>query len=85
MDKTFFQFNDKLIALANEIENDLKQRFAEIDTVTEYNQQKVLSAFIRHGVSESHFTPTTGYGYGDRGRDKLDEVFADIFENFCCL
>ncbi len=80
MDTTFFHFNSKLIALANAVENNLKTRFAEIDAITEYNQQKVLSAFIRHGVSESHFTPTTGYGYGDRGRDKLDEVFADIFE-----
>lgn len=44
--------------------------------MTEYNQQKVLAAFIESGVSESHFTATTGYGYGDRGRDKLDEVFA---------
>lgn len=80
MDNTFFEFDPALLALANKTEEDLKARFAEIDAVTEYNQQKVLSAFIRHGVSESHFTPTTGYGYGDRGRDKLDEVFADIFE-----
>ncbi len=80
MDNTFFQFDDALLALANKTEAALKTRFAEIVAVTEYNQHKVLSSFIRHGVSESHFTPTTGYGYGDRGRDKLDEVFADIFE-----
>ena len=41
----------------------------------------MLSAFIKHGVSESHFTPSTGYGYGDRGREVLDEVLAEIF---CC-
>jgi len=80
MDNTFFEFDQKLVTLANETEKALKERFAEIDAITEYNQHKVLSAFIRNGVSESHFVPTTGYGYGDRGRDKLDEVFADIFE-----
>lgn len=80
MENSFFTFDEKLAALAAKTEAALRQRFYEIDTVTEYNQQKVLSAFIRHGVSESHFTATTGYGYGDRGRDLLDEVFADIFE-----
>ena len=39
----------------------------------------MLSAFIKNGVSESHFTATTGYGYGDRGREVLDEVLAQIF------
>ncbi len=47
--------------------------------VTEYNQQKVLKAFIDCGVSESHFTASTGYGYGDRGREVLDELTANIF------
>ncbi len=76
----FFKFDTALTALAEKTEQSLVQRFREIDSITEYNQQKVLSAFIKHGVSESHFTATTGYGYGDRGRDKLDEVFAEIFE-----
>ncbi len=76
----FFEFDEKLMRLAEKAEKAVAEQFAEIDKITEYNQQKVLSAFIRHGVSESHFTATTGYGYGDRGRDKLDEVFADIFE-----
>ncbi len=51
--------------------------FARIEAVTEQNQRKVLGAFIQNRVSESHFAPTTGYGYGDRGRDVLDRVFAD--------
>jgi cystathionine beta-lyase family protein involved in aluminum resistance len=77
---TFFNFDQKLLQLAKDAESSIQEKFKEIDAITEYNQQKVLSAFIRHGVSESHFTPTTGYGYGDRGREKLDEVFADVFE-----
>ena len=80
MKNSFFDFDERLMMLADQTEKELRQQFAEIDAVTEYNQQKVLSAFIRHGVSETHFTATTGYGYGDRGRDMLDEVFADIFE-----
>ena len=56
-----------------------KKQFEKIDNISEYNQQKVLKAFIDSGVSENHFASTTGYGYGDRGRDKLDEVFAKIF------
>ena len=56
-----------------------KKQFEKIDNISEYNQQKVLKAFIDSGVSENHFASTTGYGYGDLGRDKLDEVFAKIF------
>ena len=78
MDTTFFKLHPKLSALADEVTADIAARFAEIDRVTEYNQQKVLSAFIECGVSESHFAATTGYGYGDRGRDKLEEVFARV-------
>ena len=48
----------------------------KIDETTDYNQQKMMAAFQRAGVSESHFAATTGYGYGDRGRDALDRVYA---------
>lgn len=56
-----------------------ERQFLNIEEISEYNQQKVLKAFIDCKVSESHFLSTTGYGYNDRGRDKLDEVFAAIF------
>ena len=56
-----------------------ENQFLGIEEVSKYNQEKVLKAFIDCEVSESHFLPTTGYGYNDRGRDKLDEVFAHIF------
>lgn len=66
--------------------------FKKIDKITEYNQQKMLKAFIDNGVSESHFGVSTGYGYGDRGRETLDNLFAQVFEaedalvrhNFVC-
>ena len=50
-----------------------------IDDTTDYNQQKMLAAFSKAGVSESHFVGSTGYGYGDRGREVMDAVLADIF------
>ena len=53
-----------------------KPVFDGIEQTTEYNQQKVLRAFIDNGVRESHFAESTGYGYGDTGRDVLDAVFA---------
>ncbi|MBR2109581.1 MAG: methionine gamma-lyase family protein [Ruminococcus sp.] len=54
--------------------------FKKIDDIQEYNQQKMIKAFQSAGVSESHFTGTTGYGYGDRGRDALDKVYAEVFD-----
>ena len=78
MNQTFFQVDSRLASLSDKAEEKAKQAFAAVDSVTEYNQQKVLSAYIRHQVSETHFVPTTGYGYGDRGRDALDEILADI-------
>lgn len=67
-----YQFSKK-------IEDDLKDRFAEIDYITECNQLKVLHAMQEHHLSESHFAPTTGYGYNDIGRETLEKVYATIF------
>ena len=78
MNSPFFKIDDRLLALSDRAIEAAAPAFARIEAVTEYNQQKVLSAFIDHRVSESHFVPTTGYGYGDRGRDALDEVFAQV-------
>lgn len=73
----FFRFDDKLKTVADEAMTHCATQFSKIDEVTEFNQQKVLSAFIKNGVSESHFSGSTGYGYDDRGRDTLEQVFAD--------
>lgn len=78
---SFFNIDPKLKALCDKAEQKALPSFQEIDRIAQYNSEKVLSAFIKHGVSESHFTPSTGYGYGDRGREVLDEVLAEIF---CC-
>jgi cystathionine beta-lyase family protein involved in aluminum resistance len=74
---SFFEIDPQLESVANAALEQIKGTFADIDRVTEYNQQKVLSAFIHNKVSESHFSGTTGYGYGDRGREVMEQVFAE--------
>ena len=53
--------------------------FARMDEICAYNEAKVMKAFADCRVSESHFAGSTGYGYGDRGREVLDEVYAQVF------
>lgn len=65
--------------LCQEIEESLKNRFEEIDKITECNQLKVLRAMQKYKVSEAHLAPTTGYGYNDIGRETLEKVYAEIF------
>ncbi len=73
----YFKFNDKLEDICLLAETKAKQSFDRVDSITEYNQTKVLNAFIKNRVSEMHLGTSTGYGYGDIGRDTLDQVFAD--------
>lgn len=73
------QISARVRALAQQAQSDLKQQFERIDAVAEENTQKVLAAFQKHRVAEGYFAGTTGYGYDDQGRDKLDEIYADIF------
>jgi len=77
--KTFFNYSDKIKSASDAALIKAKSKFDEIDSIAEYNQQKVLSAFINNRVSETDFAGSTGYGYGDTGRDKLDRIYADIF------
>lgn len=64
---------------ADEIEAQTAEKMKEIDRIAEYNQIKVLKSFQSHHVSDFHFADSTGYGYNDRGREILDEVYADVF------
>lgn len=76
---SFFNVSDELQSLSEKAMLKCEKKFSEIDKITEYNQQRVLKAFINKGISESHFSVSTGYGYGDRGREVLDELTAEIF------
>lgn len=75
----FFEISEKIKNLSSVALEKAKPVFNGIDELTEYNQQKVLSAFIRNRVDETDFNTTTGYGYSDKGREKLDVLVADIF------
>ena len=63
----------------------LKERFEDIDKVAEYNQAKVLSAFWKNRVNATCFAASSGYGYNDEGRDKLEQVYADVFHTEAAL
>jgi len=67
------------IELINKCEKDLKNIFEEIDKQTLINSKKVLDAFHEYKVSESDLYGSIGYGYNDIGRDKIDNIFAYIF------
>ncbi len=69
----------EISALAAQAEADLQESFARIDRIAEHNTQRVLEAFQTHRVAEAYFSGTTGYGYDDIGRDKLDAIYADLF------
>ena len=67
------------INLIENCEKGLEPQFKAAEDIALYNQKKVLDAFKKHRIALRHFAPSTGYGYGDEGRDALNAVFADIF------
>ena len=71
--------SERVSALARRAEQGLVEQFARIDNLAQLHTQRVLAAFQRHRVAESCFAGTTGYGYDDLGRDKLDQIYADLF------
>ncbi len=75
----FFEISERVKDLSKTALGKAEAVFSRIDELTEYNQQKVLSAFIRNRVDETDFNTSTGYGYSDKGREKLDVLTADIF------
>lgn len=74
-----FDISPRVVKLFKSVDNIIQDDFCFFDNIAEYNQYKVLAAFHKNMISESHLTGTTGYGYGDKGRDTLDRVFSDIF------
>ena len=66
-------------------EEDLKNIFGQIDETEEYRTRAILDIFRDEGVSYRHFSPTTGYGYDDIGRDTLERVYARVFHTEAAL
>lgn len=71
--------NQRVINIYNEVKDSLKEPFQRVEEICEKNSEKVINAFWKNNVSEIHFNSTTGYGYGDIGRDTIEKVFATIF------
>lgn len=77
--KNNFDVSDKVLELIDEAEETIKSQFQKIEDTAHINQMKVMRAFANNRVSETHFLPTTGYGYDDIGRDTLDRIYAEVF------
>jgi len=74
-----FGINPKLVKLSKDIERKCLNVFEKIKDVSSYNQSKVIRAMQEYMVSDSHFVGSTGYGYNDRGREVLENVYAAAF------
>lgn len=72
------QINDELIELSKQVEEEIKDEIKKVDSDCMYNSMKVLNAFHNNRISDVHFGSTTGYGYGDIGRDAIENVFAEV-------
>ena len=77
--KDRFDIDEKVLALVDETEASLSERFAEIDDITAICQMKVLKAFQDNRINATHFNWSTGYGYDDAGREAVEKVYASVF------
>lgn len=67
--------------IIKQAERDLREQFEKIDDIRDYNQEKVLNAFVENRVAPEHFYTVSGYGHDDLGREVLDKVFAQVFKS----
>ncbi|WP_332690589.1 aminotransferase class I/II-fold pyridoxal phosphate-dependent enzyme [Halalkalibacter lacteus] len=70
---------EKLEKVVQEVEQQIREHHQEIEAVSLFNQAKVMQSFRNHQVADFHFTPSTGYGYDDVGRDTLESIYAEVF------
>ena len=80
MKNSFFNFDDKILSVSEKALKLCSDEFEKINEIQDYNQNKMLYAFQQAGVSESHLFGSTGYGYGDRGRELLDQIYSTVFD-----
>ena len=83
--KEQFKIDPKVLALVEEAQNEVSEKFRELDDIMAYNQYKILAAFQKNRLSDMHFGWNTGYGYDDPGRDAIERVYADIFNTDSAL
>lgn len=75
-----FGIDEKIISLVSGVDEQIKKELSKIDDICTFNSFKVLNAFQKYQISDTHFNSTTGYGYGDIGRDTIEDIYADIFK-----
>lgn len=80
MNNVFYNINPEILKSGEKAMQIIKPYLDIIDDITEHNQLKMLKAFQKAKVSENCFAASTGYGYGDKGREVLDKVFAEVFD-----
>ena len=74
-----FGIKNEILELSKEVENDCETQFKKIEKIKEINSLKVLSAFQKCGLSEIHLQSSTGYGIDEPGRNKIEEIYSEIF------
>jgi len=70
--------DNNIIELVNKNEKELSSIFGKIDEIVMHNSTKVLNAFVNNRVSTEHFNGTTGYGYGDMGREVIEKIYSEV-------
>ena len=83
--KKIYGIDENIIDLYEKAIIDVTKEFKYYDDIREFNQLKVLDALQKERISDSHFTNSSGYGYGDIGRDSLDKVYARVFNTESAL
>lgn len=73
------KIDDEVLNLINNCEEQCSKQFKEIENIEFANQLKVLNAFNENQIQAYHFLGSSGYGHNDIGKDKISQVFADIF------
>ena len=74
-----FGIKKEILDLSEEVEKEIQPIFKNIEKIEEINSLKVLSAFQECGLSEMHLNSSTGYGIDEIGRNKIEEIYAKIF------
>ena len=75
------RIDNNLIELSKQVEEEIKEEIKKVDSDCMYNSLKVLNAFQHNRISDVHFGTTTGYGYGDVGRDTIEKVLEACYDN----
>ena len=74
-----FGITPKVYSFCQAIHKELEPQFQRVEEIMEYNGAKILHAMQKNGLSDTHFSSTTGYGYNDIGRDVIEQIYADVF------